>query len=66
MIRHIHMHRILVQAGEEGFLEEVASELGLAGLGAGRGESLGGTGETFLADGVQQAEEAPRVHEGEG
>lgn len=58
MIRHIHMHRIPVQAGEE-----VAFELGLAGLGA--GGSLGGSSETFLADGAPQAEEGPRMHGGE-
>lgn len=31
MIRHIHMHRIPIQAGGEGFLEAAPFELGLAG-----------------------------------
>lgn len=29
----IHIHRVLIQAGKEGFLEEAAFEPGLAGLG---------------------------------
>lgn len=32
MTRHIHIHRILIQAEKEDFLEEVAFELGLAEL----------------------------------
>lgn len=33
MIRHIYSHRNLIQAEKEGFLEEAAFELGLAGKG---------------------------------
>lgn len=43
VIRHRHIHRILIQAEKEGFLEEAVFELGLAGLGgAGCPWELGG------------------------
>lgn len=41
MIRHTHIHRIVTQAEKEGFLEEPAFELGLAGLREGRGVPMG-------------------------
>lgn len=41
MIRHTHVHRIPTQAEKEGFLEEAAFELGLAGLREGGGGPWG-------------------------
>lgn len=35
MIRHIHIHRVLIQAEKEGFLEEAVFELHFAGWGEG-------------------------------
>lgn len=35
MIRHTHVHRILIQAEKKGFLEEAAFDPGLAGSGEG-------------------------------
>lgn len=61
MIRHTHIHRILTQAEKEGFLEEAAFELGLAGLREGRGGAHGDKGEAFLAYGSQQAEDGHRM-----
>lgn len=43
VIRHRHIHRILIQAEKEGFLEQAVFELGLAGLGeVGCPSELGG------------------------